>query len=175
MGNRVVVRRRRAAGNHFLQHRITTGVSLLGVTELVTAETAEASWLGCSRKHWLLAPAGTFNAVIEQCHCELSYHEKIFGLVAWAKLGHKLILRRWEGHWCRWTCSEGVQNRGVKEPSCVPCESPLNRCWEWTSLLKVFVHSISLAACGQYWTAQPKLELLVCGRCWGVRLYCSVT
>lgn len=45
MDNRVVVGRRRAAGNHFLQHRITTGVSSLGVTELVTAETAEASWL----------------------------------------------------------------------------------------------------------------------------------
>lgn len=50
MDHRVVVRRRRTAGVHFLQHRITTGVSSLGVTELVTAETAEASWLGYSRK-----------------------------------------------------------------------------------------------------------------------------
>lgn len=51
MDERVVVRRRRTAGCHLLQHRITTGVSLLGVTELVTAETAEASWLGYPRKH----------------------------------------------------------------------------------------------------------------------------
>lgn len=72
MDNRIVVRRRRTAGVHFLQHRIPAGVSSLGVTELVTAETAEASWLGYSRKHRLLAPAGTFNAVIEQCQCELS-------------------------------------------------------------------------------------------------------
>lgn len=55
---------------HFLQHRITVCVSLLGITELVTAETAEASWLGYSRKHRLLAPAGTFHAVTEQHHCE---------------------------------------------------------------------------------------------------------
>lgn len=51
MDNRIVVRRRRAAGVHFLQHRIPIGVSSLGVTELVTAETAEASRLGYSRKH----------------------------------------------------------------------------------------------------------------------------
>lgn len=50
MDNRVVVRRR-TAGFHFLQHRVTIGVSSLGVAELVTAETAEASWLGYSRKH----------------------------------------------------------------------------------------------------------------------------
>lgn len=54
---------------HFLQHRVTIRISSLGVTELITTETAEASWLGYSRKHRLLAPAGTFHAVTEQCHC----------------------------------------------------------------------------------------------------------
>lgn len=54
---------------HFLQHGVTIRVSSLGVTELVTAETAATSWLGYSRKHRLLAPAGTFHSVTEQPHC----------------------------------------------------------------------------------------------------------
>lgn len=39
------------ACSNFLQHHITICVSSLGVTELITAEAAEASWLGYSRKH----------------------------------------------------------------------------------------------------------------------------
>lgn len=54
---------------HFLQNCVTVRISSLGVAELVTTETAEASWLGYSRKHRLLAPAGTFHAVREQPHC----------------------------------------------------------------------------------------------------------
>lgn len=47
------------------------------------------------------------------------------------------ILRWWEGHWCRWDCSMGGRNRGLKEPSCVPLESPSEqRCCDWTSLLR---------------------------------------
>lgn len=35
---------------HFLQHCVSVSVSSLGVAELVTTETAEASWLRYSRK-----------------------------------------------------------------------------------------------------------------------------
>lgn len=69
MDHRVVVRRGRVARFHFLQHCVAVSVSSLGVTELVTTETAEASWLCHSRKHRLLAPAGTFHTEIEQHHC----------------------------------------------------------------------------------------------------------
>lgn len=148
MDNRIIVRRR-TAGIHFLQHRITTGVSSCGVTELVTAEAAEASWLGYSRKHWLLAPAGTFSTVIEQCCCELFLTCKGF---CYSDLGKArsqeaalFVLTWWEGHWCTWTRSMGVQNRGMKEFSCVPCEALLEqRCCKWTPLQKVFVFIVSV-------------------------------
>lgn len=36
------------------------------------------------------------------------------------------------------------------------------------------MHYISLAAWGEYLTAQPKLRLLICDGCWGMKFYCRV-